>query len=437
MADIVLTGDTSGAITVAAPAVAGTNTLTLPANTGTLMTSTYTSGDVDIDSGTLHVDATNNRVGIGTGSPTTKLSISGTGGQRIDIANTSLTDAGEIVSFQWDNNADFTIQGRDSTGGFKANWYRITSTATDGLADEHIWYTGSSTERMRIDSSGLVGIGTSSPGSELHVVADDVSQSWSPYDGTVLTIENNDTDGCILQIVGRNTATNEIWFGDDDSRNIGRIRYDHSDDGLEFWTNGSERMRIQSTGDVLVGTTSDIAAGSEGVEIKGNLGYISTARNATTGASHHLFYNPNGIVGSIQTSGTTTSYVTSSDYRLKEKVSPMSNSIDRLKQLKPSTWSWKIDGSHGEGFLAHEAQTVVPECAIGTKDAMRTEEYEVTPAVEATYDEEDNELTPAVEAVMGTREVPDYQGIDQSKLVPLLTAALQEAIQRIEALENA
>ena len=68
---------------------------------------------------------------------------------------------------------------------------------------------------------------------------------------------------------------------------------------------------------------------------------------------------------------------------------------------------------------------------------MRTEEYEVTPAVEATYDEEDNELTPAVEAVMGTREVPDYQGIDQSKLVPLLTAALQEAIQRIEALENA
>ena len=90
-------------------------------------------------------------------------------------------------------------------------------------------------------------------------------------------------------------------------------------------------MRIQSSGDVLVGTTTDIAAGSEGVEIKGNFGYIVTARNATSAASHHLFFNPNGIVGSIQTSGTSTSYVTSSDYRLKENVAPMSGSIDRLK----------------------------------------------------------------------------------------------------------
>ncbi len=68
---------------------------------------------------------------------------------------------------------------------------------------------------------------------------------------------------------------------------------------------------------------------------------------------------------------------------------------------------------------------------------MRTEEYEVEPAIEATYDEEGNELTPAVEAVMGEREVEDYQGIDQSKLVPLLVSALQEAVARIEQLENA
>tara|TARA_R110002096_G_scaffold300777_1_gene495514 strand:+ start:525 stop:1568 length:1044 start_codon:yes stop_codon:yes gene_type:complete len=339
MADIVLTGDTSGAITVAAPAVAGTNTLTLPANTGTLMTSTYTGGDVDIDSGTLHVDATNNRVGIGTGSPTTKLSISGTGSQRIDIANTSLTDAGEIVSFQWDDNADFTIQGRDSTGGFKANWYRITSTATDGLADEHIWYTGSSTERMRIDSSGLVGIGNTSPSSYGMMIIDNAGQTTQ----TLLALKDSGGTGTHSQI---------------------------------------------------------------------------------------QFYNTNGVVGSITTAGSSTSYNTSSDYRLKENVAPMSGSIDRLKQLNPSTWAWIQDGSHGEGFLAHEAQTVVPECAIGTKDAMKTEEYEVTPAV---LDDEDNVVT---EAVMGTREVPDYQGIDQSKLVPLLTSALQEAVTKIEDLET-
>ena len=77
---------------------------------------------------------------------------------------------------------------------------------------------------------------------------------------------------------------------------------------------------------------------------------------------------------------------------------------------------------------------VVPEAVSGEKDAMRDEEYEVTPAVEATYDEEGNELTPAIEAVMGTRTVPAYQGIDQSKLVPLLTAALQEALAKIDDL---
>ena len=82
------------------------------------------------------------------------------------------------------------------------------------------------------------------------------------------------------------------------------------------------------------------------------------------------------------------------------------------------------------GFLAHELAEVVPEAVTGTKDAMRDEEYEVTPAV---VDDEGNETTAAV---MGTRSVPDMQGIDQSKLVPLLTATIQELIARIEALEG-
>jgi hypothetical protein len=206
--------------------------------------------------------------------------------------------------------------------------------------------------------------------------------------------------------------------------------YDSYSHNFRIGSSGSTvGMRISNNGTVLIGTPSTVGAGSEGIQLTGTAGYLSTARNSTTSASHHIFYNPNGIVGSIATANSATTYGTSSDYRLKENVAPMSNSIDRLKQLKPSTWSWIQDGSHGEGFLAHEAQTVVPECAIGTKDAMKTEEYEVIPAV---LGDEDNAVT---EAVIGTREVPDYQLIDQSKLVPLLTSALQEAIQRIEALE--
>ncbi len=158
---------------------------------------------------------------------------------------------------------------------------------------------------------------------------------------------------------------------------------------------------------------------------------IRTSTTSTVNEFHYRFHNPNGEVGGIRTDGTATSYNTSSDYRLKENVLPMVGSIDRLKALKPSTFNFISDATTTvDGFLAHEAQEVVPEAVHGTKDAMKDEEYEVTPAVM------DGD-TVVTEAVMGTRSVPDYQGIDQSKLVPLLVASLQEAIARIEQLENA
>jgi hypothetical protein len=165
-------------------------------------------------------------------------------------------------------------------------------------------------------------------------------------------------------------------------------------------------------------------------------------------------------VGNISCTSSSTAYNTSSDYRLKENVVPMTGSIDRVKALKPSRFNFIVDADTTvDGFLAHEAQAVVPECVTGTKDAMKDEEYEVTaavyedvttPAVEAVdavVDEDGVVITEAVEAqeattesvltteaVMGTRSVPDMQGIDQAKLVPLLTAALQEAITQIESL---
>ncbi len=144
-----------------------------------------------------------------------------------------------------------------------------------------------------------------------------------------------------------------------------------------------------------------------------------------------LFSNANGAVGNISTSGTTTAYATSSDYRLKENVVAMSGATERLKQLNPSRFNFIADADTTvDGFLAHEVQDVVPEAITGTKDAMRDEEYEVTPAV---LDDDGNVTT---EAVMGTRSVPDYQGIDQSKLVPLLVATIQELEARLTALEN-
>ena len=133
---------------------------------------------------------------------------------------------------------------------------------------------------------------------------------------------------------------------------------------------------------------------------------------------HIVFRNGNGIVGQIQTSGSTTSYLTSSDYRLKTDIQPMANAIDRLNALEPVNFEWIESGERVDGFIAHNAALVVPEAVSGEKDAMRTE---------ILKDEDD--------VPTGEIQVPDYQGIDQSKLVPLLTKALQEAIAKIDSLE--
>jgi len=192
------------------------------------------------------------------------------------------------------------------------------------------------------------------------------------------------------------------------------------------WTTA---MTIENDGDIYAPNSS----GSTHIALKYNSGsnpWILVNGTSTASTTKIEFRNANGVVGTIQTSGSSTSYNTSSDYRLKENVVPMTGSIDRVKALKPSRFNFIADpDTTVDGFLAHEAQEVVPEAISGEKDAMTTEEYEVTPAVK---DENDNIVT---EAVMGTREVPDMQGIDQSKLVALLVGAIQEQQTLIESLQ--
>ncbi len=143
-----------------------------------------------------------------------------------------------------------------------------------------------------------------------------------------------------------------------------------------------------------------------------------------------MFYRNGTYVGNISVTSSTASFNSVSDYRLKENVEDLTDATDRLKQLPVHRFNFvSTPDATVDGFLAHEVSDIVPEAVHGTKDETKTEEYEVTPAV---MDDDGNVVT---EAVTGTREVPVYQGIDQSKLVPLLTAALQEAVTRIETLE--
>ena len=139
------------------------------------------------------------------------------------------------------------------------------------------------------------------------------------------------------------------------------------------------------------------------------------------------FATSDGLCGSVNGSGTSTSYSTSSDYRLKENEVSLSNGITRIKQLKPYRFNFKCNASKTvDGFFAHEVTPVVPEAITGTKDEVETTYYQ------------EGDTIPEGKAVGDVKSTtsPVYQGIDQSKLVPLLTAALQEAITKIETLET-
>jgi len=278
--------------------------------------------------------------------------------------------------------------------------------------------TVAGTERMRIDSSGNVGLGTTSP---------------SSYDSAQdnLVIAGTGNEG--MSIISGTNSNSTIAFGDGtgSAGYQGMIAYLNGTggDAMTFRTSAVERMRIDSSGDVQIGKT-DGSQNTQGIILNtyGTIRANSQAVEAlhlvrsTAGNIARFWYNNTTLVGNINVTSSSTAYNTSSDYRLKENVVPMTGSIDRLKALKPSRFNFITDpDTTVDGFLAHEAQEVVPEAVTGDKDAMTTEEYEVTPAVEA---------------VMGEREVEDYQGIDQAKLVPLLVSALQEAVARIEQLEN-
>lgn len=253
------------------------------------------------------------------------------------------------------------------------------------------------TTRVRVDSSGNVGIGTNAPTMPLDVICADnkniVSREGAPNITNGFEIVSNDSSNQ-AQFVA-NSATGEV--------NIGAINTNFF---LTFSTNGTnERMRIDSSGNALVGTSSTTPNPGISLQPNGNIGIGNSSGNS--GVSFLEFRRSATQIGGVTQSGTTgVAFNTSSDYRLKENVNYDFDATSRLKQLKPSRFNFKTDkDTTVDGFLAHEVQSIVPEAITGTKDAV---------------DEDGN---------------PEYQGIDQSKLVPLLTKALQEAVAKIETLE--
>ena len=345
--------------------------------------------DLTADAERMRIDTSGNVV-IGRSSALSKLHVSSSNGNADARIGGDASSLGLVLSY---DQANATVS-------------RITAnpTYTSTNARLHICVDGdANADQLVLDGAGRVGIGTSSPGNPLHIADQNPSIRLQSNSGSYQ---------------GRNTIGqyNNILYLECDNDNA------VANSAMAFTVDASEAMRISHNGELLISRTGTAFNEKLSVQNSNNVAFFNCTTNSdvslmllkhayaqgSQNATQIQFRNDaNSVVGSIKSTASSTSYVTSSDYRLKENVVDLDSAIARVKQLSPKRFNFIVNPETTvDGFLAHEAATVVPEAVTGTHNEV---------------DSDNN---------------PVYQGIDQSKLVPLLTAALQEAIAKIETLET-
>jgi hypothetical protein len=334
-------------------------------------------------SNALTIDSSGN-LGLGTSSPTSPSGF-GTGGILHLKGSTG-------------NDCSVVLEGLFSSGGRQE-----IGVSTGDLYFNRGGATGSMSTSMVIKSSGNVGINTTSPSTVLHVRGADATDTLTvgnTVENTQCTIRTHQDDRAVISATDGGTNRS-----------------------LAFATGTTERARFDgASGNLLVGTSS--SSNNLGRIVSNvNLASYHTAvfqnnTNNTGGLFLRLMNHANQDCGSISQTGTTTSaFAGSSDYRLKENIKYDFDGTSKIKQIKACEFNWIADGTDStqEGFIAHELQDIVPSAVVGKKDEMET-----------YIDDDGKEQTR-----------PRYQGVDSSKIVPLLVKTIQELEARITTLEGA
>jgi len=309
----------------------------------------------------------------------------------ITLGNTAIQLGNTVTTLNNMTLANVTITSGTSSFSSIANG---TSNVTVNSSGGNITLGTAGTTAVTIDTSQNVGIGTTSVGT---------------FYGK--TVEISNTNDCALKFTNTQTG-----FTSSDGTYVGLLNSGATDFYLNnresgnmlFQTSNAERMRIDSSGNVFMADTTLYPGDGNtatGLMFQASAGKLFVS---ASGGNTAFSYNLNGTgtigyfcssgtrVGNIGVTGSTTSYNSGSDYRLKNNVQPLTNALSKVALLKPSSWSWKADNSYGDGFIAHELAEVCPNAVNGTKDEL---------------DANGN---------------PVYQGVDTSFLVATLTAAIQE-----------
>ncbi|BAQ90902.1 hypothetical protein [uncultured Mediterranean phage uvMED] len=284
---------------------------------------------------------------------------------------------------------------------------------------------------MTITSAEKIGIGETTPLALVHIKQADSGQGTVSADTSQLVIEDDSTAG--ITLLGGTSGTGAIFFGDSGDNDAGLLEYDHGGNTMVFKTGGVERFKLGTEVSINDGA---VDTGANVLKVKGaqNNDVAIFVHKNTSGSEVMFRFRDGeqttcGTIG-IDTGGNSVSYNTSSDYRLKENVEYNFDATSRLKQLKPARFNFISNADQTvDGFLAHEVSSIVPEAVQGEKDAFeKYREHQEIPDGKSVGDFKLDE---------NGDKIPDYQGIDQSKLVPLLVKTIQELEARITTLENA